>query len=64
MTAELGRTKLTVGGLLDLQIGDVLKLDSGIDEDLVVCIEREPKHLGRPGLIGRQVGIQITRTFE
>lgn len=64
VSAELGQATLTFRELMDLRVGDVIKLATGIDDELTMHVEAKPKYLCRPGLIGRNIGLQITRTLE
>jgi len=64
VSAELGRASLTMRELMDLRVGDVIKLNTGVDDDLTLHAEGKPKHLCRPGLLGRRLGVQVTRTLD
>ncbi|KIX13513.1 flagellar motor switch protein FliM [Dethiosulfatarculus sandiegensis] len=48
-TVELGRTHITSGELLDLKVGDVMKLDKDVSDTLVGMVEGVPKFKGKPG---------------
>lgn len=63
-SVELGRSALSIREMMDLRVGDVIKLDTGIHDDLTMYVEGRPKHLCRPGLVGRNVGVQITRALD
>ena len=60
MVIELGHTKISVRELLELQLRDVIKLDTGIDEELNVMVGSDTKFKGRPGLFGSKISVQIT----
>jgi flagellar motor switch protein FliM len=62
LTVELGETELLVRDLLALTPGEVIKLDAPASGDLRVCVGGHPKFTGRPGVVGRNLAIQITRT--
>jgi flagellar motor switch protein FliM len=64
MAVELGKASLTFRELLDLRAGDVIRLEAGLEDELLVRVEGRPKHLCRPGVIGRSMGVQITKTLE
>jgi flagellar motor switch protein FliM len=49
LTVELGRTMISSGKLLELQVGDVIKLDKDINDHLIGLIEGIPKFRGRAG---------------
>ena len=48
VTAELGRSTLSIGEARRTQVGDVLRLDTYSDEPAVVFVDGEPKFLGLP----------------
>jgi len=56
----VGRTKVSLGEVLNLQEGDVLRLDTTLNEDAVVYVGDRPKYLARPGLMGKRRAIQLT----
>ena len=60
-TAELGVAQISVGDILGLQVGDVLKLTTKVDGDLVLKIENRKKFLCRPGVVGNRMAVQVTR---
>jgi len=57
--AELARGKTSFRTLQDLQIGDVLTLDTEITEPTIIYVNDEPKFIGRPGRMGRKNAVQI-----
>jgi flagellar motor switch protein FliM len=59
IVAMLGETKVTMRDLMDLQAGDVLPLDAPVTQPLRVLVAGQPKFVGRPGLIGNRLGVQI-----
>lgn len=62
--AILGKTIITVKDLLELSVGDVVPLDRNYKDDLEVQIGQHTKFLGRPGLHGNKVSIQINKVVE
>jgi len=46
----LGKTHISVGEFLDLKIGDVIRLDNTVNDDIIVMIDGKPKFRARPGL--------------
>lgn len=60
----LGKTVITVKDLLELSVGDVIPLERNYQEDLEVQISQRTKFLGRPGLDGNKVAIQINQVVE
>ncbi|MEE2657954.1 MAG: flagellar motor switch protein FliM [Candidatus Latescibacterota bacterium] len=62
--AELASGGFTFQKLENLQVGEVLKLDTEIDEPTLIYIEDEPKFLGRPGRVGGKSAVQILTPIE
>ncbi len=64
LRAELARGSATFRELQELQVGDVMRLDTEIDEPTVLYVNEEPKFLGRPGRVGRKNAVQISRYVD
>lgn len=60
VVASLGTAVITVGDLLNLRVGDVVRLDNGVDGEIVVSVGGRARIKGRPGLRGQKIGIQVT----
>jgi len=56
---HLGSTNITVGELLKLKMGDIVTLNTKVFEDIEVYVEDELKFYGRPGLVGKNKGVEI-----
>ena len=56
---EVGRATISVSEFLDLEVGDVIKLDSRYGKDLVVRVGGGKKFLARPGVVGRRLAFQV-----
>ena len=50
----LGETQLSLNELINLRVGDVVKLDNKITEDLCLRIAGKAKHYGKPGVVGKR----------
>ena len=59
----LGRTEISLGEVLNLRAGDVLRLDTPITQDSIVFVGSRPKFLGRLGLSGKRRAIQLTENI-
>ncbi|KEI13067.1 flagellar motor switch protein FliM [Clostridium novyi B str. ATCC 27606] len=59
MKAVLGSTKLTVGEFLTLSVGDVVTLDDLTSSPVKMMVGRQPYLLAKPGIIGKNRGVQI-----
>jgi len=57
----LGETSITVKDLLELKVGDVVKLDKKVGEFLEVEIGNSKKFLGNPGISGKKKAVKIIR---
>ncbi|MFP6647599.1 MAG: flagellar motor switch protein FliM [Candidatus Latescibacterota bacterium] len=62
--AELAAGRVTFQEMQEMQVGDVLKLDTEIDEPTVIYVSEEPKFIGRPGRVGRKNAVQIISAID
>jgi flagellar motor switch protein FliM len=60
VVAELGRTVQSVSDLLNLQVADILKLNSGPDDLITLSIGSVPKYMGFPGVAKGNRAVEIT----
>ena len=56
----LGRSDLTVGEIAEIQIGDVVQLDTNVNRDLMVYVGEIFKFTARPGVKKNRVSVKIT----
>ncbi|MGH2639252.1 MAG: flagellar motor switch protein FliM, partial [Rhabdochlamydiaceae bacterium] len=61
---HLGVAKLKVKEFLDLEKGQLLRLDQKIRDDLELRIEEVPKYYGRPALQGKKLVFSVTNQLE
>jgi len=59
ITGMLGSTNITVNEFLQLMEGDVITLDNASDSPIKVFVEQQLCYTGKPGIIGKNKGIQI-----
>ncbi|SHE57854.1 flagellar motor switch protein FliM [Clostridium fallax] len=59
ISAELGKTVISVDDFLQLVVGDVIKLDNKCSSPVKVIIEDEESYYGKPGIIGKNRGVAI-----
>lgn len=64
VVAILGKTEISVEELLNLQIGDVIKLDTKITEDITLYVAESKAFKCKPGLIQRKKGVIITDSIN
>lgn len=57
-------TDATVGDILNLQIGDVIRVEHPINRPITVLVEHIPKFRGVMGLKGKQVSIKIAEILK
>jgi len=63
-TVLLGSTVISVQDMVDLKVGDVLRLDTKVEDNLVVKINNIPKFLGRPGTLKNKIAINIVDNYN
>jgi flagellar motor switch protein FliM len=61
VTVDLGTANVTVRELMGLQKGNVVRLDTSVDHELRMMVGGKHKVWGRPGRIGRRLGLEVTR---
>jgi flagellar motor switch protein FliM len=64
LRAELARGHATFRELQELRVGDVMPLDSTIDQKTVLYVQDEPKFEGIPGRKGRKNAVLITNEID
>jgi len=62
--ALLGRTTITVNDFLDLQIGDVISLDTSVNGDLEVLVGDLMKFYAKPGVKKNRLSVKITEVVR
>lgn len=61
---HLGQGEVLFGDLLDLQEGDVIKLDTPIRESLQVRVNGVSKFKAYPGVVGRHLGARVCEVLS
>lgn len=64
VTVPLGDASITGAELMDLGIGDIIQLDTSIDDLLNVIIEDRPKFMGHPGVYRGQRAVKIEKVIK
>ena len=62
--AELGRTVYSVQDILNFDVDDVLRLNTGPENNVTMKIERVPKYYGMPGVVKGSKAVQITEVID
>lgn len=64
LSVRLGEATLSIQEVLDLEVGDVVRLDQRVKAPLTICIQDREKYRGRPGLLGDYVAVEISEVIE
>ena len=59
LTAFFDQTSATVSDIVNLQTGDVIKLDHGVDQPLTIRVQHIPKFRAMMGTLGSRYALQI-----
>ncbi len=63
--AEIGRIHVSIRDILNLQLGDIVRLHSTrVDDPMVLNVGNKKKFLCRPGVIGKKMAVHITERLE
>lgn len=62
--ADLGGSTISISELLQLAVGDVIRLKETVDDPIVVKIGDQPKFLGQPGVTKGKSAVQITEIIR
>ena len=64
LIAYFDQTPATVSDIVNLQIGDVIKLDHGIDQPLTVNVQHIPKFRATIGTLGYKYALQVVDVIK
>ncbi len=64
VTVELGTAILSVQEATDLNVGDVIVLQKGVDDDLTLKVEGRPKFHGKPRVSRGNLAFQVTSSIQ
>lgn len=64
IAAELGSSAISVQEFLHLGIGDVIKLDQDIDQNITIKVGDGRRYLGQPGVSRGRIAVQVTEVLE
>lgn len=64
IVAELGRVKLSLEALLNLEVGSVITLNNSVKDDILIKVERRPVYTGMPGHSRGNQAVKITKIFQ
>ena len=60
LVVQRGEINITINEFLTLGFGDVLQMDTKVDDNLVCLVGHRPKFHCRPGTSGKKMAVQIT----
>lgn len=60
----LGRAELTLGEVLNLEVGDLIKLDTGIHQDLIMEVANQKLFQVQIGKNGSRLAVQVRSVFR
>ncbi len=63
VSADLGKSTISIREFLMLKKGDVIKLDSKINQEIQISIDNKRKLAGRPGTVDNKKAVRITRAL-
>ncbi len=64
VVAMLGQTDISIEDFLSLDKGDIIRLDRGVNQPLIVQVGGVPKFSAQPGQLKRKLAIQILDQFK
>ena len=59
-----GSTEISTKEFLDLRVGDVIKLNNEITEEVIVAVNDEKKFFARPGTLKNNMCVKITDRYD
>jgi flagellar motor switch protein FliM len=63
LVAVLGSTEISIRELLDIGVGDVVRLDALDKDDITLLVGLQKKYMAQPGCLGNQKAVKITRVI-
>ncbi|MBY0222051.1 flagellar motor switch protein FliM [Sporosarcina aquimarina] len=64
VVADLGKGEISIEDFLYLQMGDVISLDTKIEDPLVIRVGETPKFTAQPGKLRNRMAVQILDTLK
>ena len=62
--AVLGNSAITVSDFVNLQCGDIIRLDTGADAELSVYVGNIKKFMAMPGKSGDKYAVRVTNVIR
>ena len=64
MKAILGRSVITVTDFMNIQVGDVIRLDAKVEDELNIYVGNIRKFTALPGSSGESYAVRITSVIR
>lgn len=64
ISVHLGQKKLSLKELLELEEGDVIRLDTELRDKLTIFVEEKPKYRGTPGVYRKKLALRINEILQ
>ena len=64
MKAVLGRTKVAVNDFVNIQVGDIIRLDTDVEHDLNVYVGNIKKFTALPGSSKDKYAVRVTSVIR
>lgn len=64
LSVIFGSCNISLSDFLEIQEGDIIKLDNKTNEDLVVTVNEEKKFFARPGTLKNHVCVKVTDRYD
>ena len=64
INVNFGETQISLKDFIDLKEGDVLKLDTTVSDNLIVCVNDEKKYYARPGTFKKNLAVKIVDIYD
>ena len=62
--AVLGNSSISVNDFINLQVGDIIRLDTKVDQELDVYVGNIKKFTALPGASGEQYAVRVTSVIR
>lgn len=59
MSVLLGKTQIKVNDFVDLDVGDIIELDTQLNQPMKLCVEDRQKFYVQPGLYNKKLSVQV-----
>jgi flagellar motor switch protein FliM len=61
VSVELGQAEISIEEILNLNVGDVILLNTGVDSEVKIFIAGKLKLYGKPGVFNGKKAVKVTR---